>query len=110
MKVLSEYIPRSGIVGSYGNSIFTFMRNLHSVFHGGISLHSQQQCSRVAVIPHQLHHLLFVDFFFFGHTCSMGKFLGQEMQTFYFFALLLFFLGPHPRHMKVPRLGVESEL
>ena len=24
--------------------------------------------------------------------------------------LLLFFLGPHPRHMKVPRLGVESEL
>ena len=27
--------------------------------------------------------------------------------TFFFFAL---FLGPHPRHMEVPRLGVESEL
>ena len=24
--------------------------------------------------------------------------------------LLLLFLGPHPRHMEVPRLGVESEL
>ena len=22
----------------------------------------------------------------------------------------LFFLGPHPRHMEIPRLGVESEL
>ena len=23
---------------------------------------------------------------------------------------LFFFLGPHPRHMEVPRLGVEKEL
>ena len=26
------------------------------------------------------------------------------------FYLFIFFLGPHPRHMEVPRLGVESEL
>ena len=26
-----------------------------------------------------------------------------------FFFFILFFLGPHPRHMLVPRLGVESE-
>ena len=26
------------------------------------------------------------------------------------FFFLLFFLGPHPRHMEVPRLGVQSEL
>ena len=29
---------------------------------------------------------------------------------FILFYLLFFFLGPHPRHMDVPRLGVESEL
>ena len=29
---------------------------------------------------------------------------------FYFFFVFLLFLGPLPRHMEVPRLGVESEL
>ena len=27
-----------------------------------------------------------------------------------FFFFLFFFLGLHPRHMEVPRLGIESEL
>jgi len=29
---------------------------------------------------------------------------------FLFFFFFVFSLGPHPRHMEVPRLGVESEL
>ena len=29
---------------------------------------------------------------------------------FFFFFVFLPFLGPLPRHMEVPRLGVESEL
>ena len=35
-----------------------------------------------------------------------------QWELLYWFLLLLlsFFLGPHPQHMEVPRLGVESEL
>ena len=40
IRVFSRYMPRSGISGSYGNSIFSFWINLYTVLHSKTPIYS----------------------------------------------------------------------
>ena len=57
--VLSIYVPRSGIAGSYGQ-LYVFLRNLHLVSHSGCTnLHSHQS-ARMFPFLHTLSSICYL--------------------------------------------------
>ena len=61
--VSSVCMPSSGIAGSYGSSISSFLRTFHTVLHSVYtSFHCHHQYKRVPFSLQPLQHLLYVDF------------------------------------------------
>jgi hypothetical protein len=59
----SGYMPRRGIAGSSGSTMFNFLRNCQTDFESGCtSLQSHQQWRSVPLFPHPHQHLLSHEF------------------------------------------------
>ena len=56
------HMPSSGISGSYDSSIFSFLKNFHTVLHSDcMNLQPYQQCGGVPLSSHPPQNLLFID-------------------------------------------------
>ena len=76
LMVFSGYVPSSGIAGSYGSFIPSFLRSIHTIFHNRfINLHSHQQCKIISFSPQPIQHLLFIDFLMLAIQTSVKWYL-----------------------------------
>ena len=64
--VLSGYMPRSEMAGSYGSSIFSLLKTLRIVFlNDYTNFHFHQQCRRVTFFSTPSPAFAILNFFFF---------------------------------------------
>lgn len=65
---LKKYIPKSAIFGSFGSSIFNFLRTLHTALYSGCTnWHSHKQCPKFPFYSHPCQGCGF------GHFCSKSR-------------------------------------
>ena len=80
--VFFSYVAKSGIAGSYGNSIISFLRNLHTVLHSG--------CTNLCSHP-RVQGFLFL--YILLNICYLCSFWWQSLWHVWYLLVVLIYIS-----------------